>query len=132
MFGHLPYSPHEWALRARAHPDAARFLDASRVLSVAAHTPGSPFPAISRREAAFYFVGINDAEEVRTEVKDTETILSCALHLTFETRWTQAGSSRHRIRTAELPSGMKVELVALAEHFDGLGEREDTGKLVAA
>ncbi len=119
MFSHLSYTPAEWAIRARAHPDAARFADASRVLDLAAHTPGVPFPSLSRTEAAFFFVGITDGKEARAAVAQTETVFRFALRVTFETRRTQVGSSRHYIRTAGLPSGLKVELVALAEHFDG-------------
>jgi hypothetical protein len=124
MFGHLSYTPAEWALRARAHPDAERFQDASRVMDVAAHTPGMPFPSVSRDQAAFFFSGIDDAAEAKAAVRDAETILHCALMVAFTTRRAVYGSSRHVIRTAKLPSGLKVELVALASQM----EPQDAGQ----
>jgi hypothetical protein len=90
-----------------------RYLDAHRILTVAEGV--LPFPQLSRDRATFYFVGL-PADEAPQAVRDAQTVLGYGLNAAFIPRRTRLGSSSHYILTAVLASGMKVELVALAEH----------------
>jgi hypothetical protein len=112
-------TPHEQYLREHLHPDAARITDAQHILE-AARATGLPFPSLSRDRAVFFFVAIADAKTARAERAQAECSLQYALRVPFAPRRTRAGSTEHHILTAVLPSGMKVDLVALAEHIDGV------------
>ena len=105
-----------------------RHIDAHHILVLAEGV--LPFPNLSRDRATFYFVGL-PASESPQAIRDAETVLSYGLGIPFIPRRTKLGSASHYILTAELASGMKVELVALGEHI----KDEDapvTGELVAA
>ena len=92
---------------------------AARAILNIAEASGLPFPKISEDRAVFYFVGAKDADEARRGILNAETVLSDALNTGFATRYPEpVGSTRHVVRTAKLPSGLKVELVALAEHVE--------------
>lgn len=93
---------------------AARYRDAHHILNLAEDT--LPFPKLSEDRATFFFVGL-PADEAPQAVADAQTILSYGLNAAFLPRRTKLGSTAHYILTAVLPSGMKVELVALGEHF---------------
>lgn len=119
--------PEDGATAVTADSRAARYRDAHRILDIAAL--GLPFPAVSQRGATFFFTGAPDAATARRDMRDAEAVLAYALKVTFrDHRPEPIGSTRHLIRKAELPSGMVVELAALAEHIDG----QDARKPVAA
>lgn len=99
-----------------------RYLDAHRILAVAEGI--LPFPSISRDRATFFFVGL-EAGQAPQALKDARTVLSYGLNAAFIPRRTNIGSASHFILTAKLPSGMKIELVALGEHING----DDIGEL---
>ena len=97
---------------------AARFGDAHHILDVAAL--GLPFPALSQRAATFFFTAAPDAATASRDMRDAEAVLAYTFGVTFKDHWPKPiGSTRHFIRRAELPSGMLIELAALAEHIDG-------------
>jgi hypothetical protein len=107
------------------------FRDARLILDIAEVTPGIPFPCISKDRAVFFFVGITHAKEAAEAVADAREILGYALKAAFCPRRTQAGSTRHYVLTAVLPSGLMVEIVALSEHIDSQPAREDARELKA-
>jgi hypothetical protein len=111
---------------------AGWFRDVRRILDITEVTPGLPLPSISRDRAVFFFVGAAHAEDAREAVRLAETILRSALLAVFYPRRTQAGSTRHYILTALLPSGLTVDIVALAEHIDGPEARETKPELAEA
>jgi len=98
---------------------AGWFRDVRRILDIIEVTPGLPLPSICKDRAVFFFVGAAHAEDAREAIRLAEIILQGALLTVFYPRRTQAGSTRHYILTAVLPSGLMVDLVALAEHIDG-------------
>ncbi len=104
--------------------DHARwFADIRRLLDITEVTPGLPLPRIAPERATFFYVGITHAADARESVRTAEMILGYALGVAFiARRTTPAGSSAHYILTAVLPSGLQVDLVGLAEHFDGQDE----------
>ena len=97
---------------------AGWFRDVRRLLDITEVTPGLPLPRIGPDSATYFFVGVAHAKEARADVRQAETILRTAFLVNFAPRWTQAGSTRHYILTAMLPSGLTVDIVALAQHFD--------------
>ena len=94
------------------------FRDVRRILDITEVTPGIPLPHISKDRAVFFFAGICHAEDAVQMLRDAETILGYAFKVTFTPRRTKAGSTEHHILTAMLPSGLMIDLVALAEHID--------------
>ena len=97
---------------------AAVYHDAKRLIDIT-QASGLPFPKISEDRAVFYFVAAQSAGEAQQGMRYAETVLSDALNTGFSTRHPEpVGSTRHVVRTAKLPSGLKVELVALAEHVE--------------
>ena len=92
---------------------------AARAILNIAEASGLPFPKISEDRAVFYFVAAQSAGEAQQGMRYAETVLSDALNTGFAARWPKpVGSTRHFILTATLASGLKVELVALAEHVE--------------
>jgi hypothetical protein len=91
------------------------FADLHKILGLIQVTPGLPRWSLSKDSVAFFFAGLA-ADEAGQAVRDAETVLAYAFGAVFEDRWPKPiGSMRHRVRTAELPSGLKVELVVPAE-----------------
>lgn len=111
---------------------AGWFRDVRAILALVETTPGLPLPSISRDRAVFFFVGITHPVDARQALYRAETILRSGLLAAFYPRRTQAGSTRHYILTAVLPSGLMVDLVALAEHFDGQDAPAEMAGSVAA
>jgi hypothetical protein len=107
------------------------FRDARLILDIAEVTPGIPFPCISSDRATFFFVGCAHAKEAAEAVADAREILGYALKAEFCPRRTQAGSTSHYVLTALLASGLRVEIVALAEHIDGKPARQSAPELAA-
>jgi hypothetical protein len=110
----IGYTPQE--LDLRAHPDTARFDDGRRILAVAKGI--LPFPYISPGLAVFFYAGMPDAEQARAAVEAAAAVLASAFSVRFAPRITLAGGTRHYILGAVLPSGMRLEIAALAGHFD--------------
>ena len=109
------------------HP--GKFEDAIRILQVAQETHGLPFPSIASTAAAFHFTHIVHAEDACKAVVWAETILSFALKAEFDERDVPSiGSAAHYIRSAWLPSGLRVDIVARAGIFAG----QDARKALAA
>jgi hypothetical protein len=117
---------------AGADPDAMRYADAHRVMTIAQATPGIPFPCISRERATIFFVGITDPDEADEAVQDAKVVLAYALKAVFKPRQTVAHNVRHDILTAELPSGLFVDLVGRAQYTGGQDARADAPVLTAA
>lgn len=94
------------------------FGEARRIIDLT-ERHGVPIPSISAARASFNFTGITHAEDAVYMVEQAERLLNEAFRfaIPFFPRWAECGSARHRIRTAVLPSGMQVDLVALAAHF---------------
>ena len=92
----------------------ARWRDAHHILTLAESV--LPFPKLSEDRATFFFVGLPAADAPQA-VADAQAVLSYGLNTAFLPRRTKLGSTSHYILTAVLPSGMKVELVGLGEHF---------------
>jgi hypothetical protein len=112
--------------------DARLYRDLHGILGLVQVTPGLPRWSICEDLAAFFFAGL-PAEEVPQSLRDAETVLSYATGATFETRKPDPiGSTRHFIRTAELPSGLRLELVALAETVNEADYREDVPEMAGA
>lgn len=112
---------------------SGRFADARRILEVAEHNHGTgpdlPFPSICRDLAAFNFTHIIHAKDAAESVARAEMILSYELGVEFEPRPVpRIGSAEHYILEAFMPSGLRVDIVAKAEHMSA---RRDP-KLVAA
>ena len=104
------------------HPAAGRYAVARHLLYLAEHTPGIPFPRIAPGSAALSFTGYDDPAQAR---KDAETVIAYALGITFEDRPVQeAGSTKHHIRSART-NGLRIDLVALAEHIGSPASRQD-------
>ena len=97
---------------------AGYFRDVRAIWDLTESTPGLPIPSIGRDRAVFFFVGLTHRAEARQAMAEAETILRSGLLAAFFPRRTQAGSTRHYILTAVLASGLTVDLVAMAEHFD--------------
>ena len=130
----IGYTPVELEIRrtaAGANPDAARYADAHRVMDVAQATPGIPFPSISRGGETFFFVGITDPDEGAEAVQDAKVVLAYALKAVFKPRQTVAHNVRHDILTAELPSGLFVDLVGRAQYTGGQDAPQDAPELAA-
>lgn len=124
----IGYTPVERDIRARAaaaDPRARLFPDLHKLLDVVQVTPGLPRWSVSHDQAAFFFAGL-PADDVPQAFKDAETVLAYAFGAVFATRKPEpVGSTRHFIRTAELASGLTLELVALAETVNEADYRED-------
>ena len=130
----IGYTPVELDIRHRTpeDPRARLFRDLRKVLDIIQVTPGLPRWSVCEDLAAFFFAGL-PADEAPQAFKDAETVLAYAFGVTFKTRKPKpVGSTVHFIRTAELPSGLTVELVALAEHINEADYREDARKALAA
>ena len=113
------------------HP--GRFADARRILDIAEVTPGLPFPSICATIASFNYTQVTHAQDAAEAVAMAETILSYALKLTFEPAdIAPIGSSDHYVLEAYLPSGLKVAIVAKAQHMREAGQDRSERKLVAA
>lgn len=94
------------------------FREAHQIISLCKHSI-LPIPSLNAARASFSFVTVTHGEDARDMVETAERVLARELELavTFFTHWHECGSARHRIRTAVLPSGMQVDLVAHARHF---------------
>lgn len=126
------FTPAEQDIRreaAGADPDAGRYADAHRIMHLAQEVPGIPFPSICRDRATFFFTALPD-DEAAEAIRTAGTILGYALGVTFEPRRTEAHGVRHDILTAELGSGLKVDLAARAQYAGGQDAREDAPQLV--
>jgi hypothetical protein len=111
----------------------ARFDDAIRILAIAKETSGLPFPQVGRNHAAFHFSGITHDCDAAYAVGFAEAYLSEKLGVTFMPYWPEEkGSTRHYILRAELPSGLMVDIVALARHVYGLGAAGPKPELAVA
>ena len=105
--------------------DARLYRDLHGILGIVQVTPGLPRWSVCEDLAAFFFAGL-PADEVPQAFRDAETVLGYAFGVTFRNRKPEpVGSTAHFIRTAELPSGLTLELVALAEHINEADYRED-------
>ncbi len=105
----------------RANEHAGWFRDVRRIIDITEVTPGLPLPRISGERAAFHYNGITHAKDAAESVAMAETILSYALRLTFEPRTALAGDDTERyILEAFMPSGLAVDIVAKAEHMQGV------------
>ena len=93
-----------------------------------------PIPMLNAARASFSFVTVTHAPDTRSMVEAAEQVLAreFTFIVPFFTRQAEAGSSRHRIRTAVLDSGLHLDLVALAAHFDGEDEAAPVLQAVAA
>lgn len=112
-----------------ADPDAARYADAHAIMRIAEEVPGIPFPHIDRNRAVFFYVGITDSDEAAGEIRTAEQILTFTFGVSFKPRVTVAHDMRHDILTAELRSGLKVDLVARAQYIGGQDARESAPEL---
>jgi hypothetical protein len=120
------------AAPAGTRRDARLYQDLHGILGIVQVTPGLPRWSVCEDLAAFFFAGL-PADDVPQAFRDAETVLAYAFGAVFETRRPEpVGSTRHFIRTAELPSGLKVELVALAGTVNEADYREDAPQLVSA
>lgn len=106
-------------------PDSARYDDAALILKLAKITPGLPFPHVSEYRASFHFTNDRSREQVTRAVETAEAVLAREFGVEFKTDCTKFGSMRHRIRWAELPSGVVLSLVASAIHFDDQDTSDD-------
>ena len=106
------------------HPEghAGWFRDVRAIINITETTPGLPLPRIAPDRAVFLFVGITHRAAAWLAMAEAETILRSGLLAAFFPRRTQIGSAAHYILTAVLPSGLQVDLVAMAEHFDSPAE----------
>lgn len=131
----IGYTPVELDIRRKAaeagppDPDDARYADADRVMAICRITPGIPFPHIWRERATLFFLAVTDPAEAEQAVQDAKVILGYALKVRFEPRQTVAHDVRHGILTAELPSGLFVDLVARAQHIGGQPAPQDAPEL---
>lgn len=105
------------------------FRDMRRILDITEVTPGLPLPRIAPDRAVYFFTGITRAADAAQALRDAETVLADTLDVTFTPRRTRYGSAEHHILSAILPSGLLIDLVALAEHIDADAPRRG---LVAA
>jgi len=117
---------------ATSDPDAARYDDAHRVMAVAQATPGIPFPHIDRNRATLWFLAITDPDEAEQAVQDAAVILGYAFRVRFEPRQTVGYGVKHDILTAELRSGLFVDLVARAQYTGGQDAPQDAAGLEVA
>ncbi len=109
--------------------DARLYQDLHGILGIVQITPGLPRWSVCEDLAAFFFAGL-PADEVPQALRDAETVLAYAFGAVFRNRKPDPiGSTRHFIRTAKLASGLKVELVALAETVNEADYREDAPEL---
>lgn len=94
------------------------FREAHQIISLCKRS-GLPIPSLNAARASFSFVTITHADDTRYAVGDAEKVLAREFTFTvpFYTHWHEAGSARHRIRTAVLDSGLHLDLVAHARHF---------------
>jgi hypothetical protein len=115
MTGNIPAGEDVRRKAGRADPDAARYADAHRVMTVAQATPGMPFPLISRDRATLFFLTPGDEDAAR----DASVIFGYAFAVRFEPRQTVGYGVKHDILTAELRSGLFVDLVARAQYTGG-------------
>jgi len=116
---------------AAADPDARRYADAHRIMHISEVTPGIPFPHIDRDRAVLFYVGITDPDEAAGEIRTAQQILEYAFGVSFKPRQTVAHDMRHDILTAELASGMKIDLVARAQYIGGKDAPVAAPQLVA-
>lgn len=134
MTGNIPAGEDVRREAGRADPDAARYADAHRVMTICQATPGIPFPLISRDRATLFFLGITDPDEAEEAVQDAAAIFgyALALRVRFEPRTTVGYGVRHDILTAELKSGMFVDLVTRAQYTGGQDTPQDAAGLEVA
>ena len=99
-------------------PRAGVFRDIHAIYDLTETVPGLPMPHVGSGRAVFFFVGIIHPADARQALYRAETILRSGLLAAFYPRRTKAGSTEHYILTAVLPSGLMVDLVALAQHID--------------
>lgn len=109
---------------------AARAADLIRIYEITRDTPGLPLPFAGPDRAAFYFIDREPAA-AREAVESAGQVFTRAFGVTFGWHDEQAPNGMNRLFEAELrPSGLKVVLIARAEHMQD--ETEDAGELVAA
>ena len=102
---------------------AGWFRDARRLLDITEVTPGLPLPSIGSAVAAFNFTHITHAKDAAEAVALAETVLGYALHAEFARKETpRVGSAEHYVLEAFMPSGLRVAIVAKAEHMSARRE----------
>jgi len=122
----IGYTPVEEDLRARRAAEsaapatgrAARYADAHKLLNLAERTPGLPFPRITEDCATFHFI-LDDAARARVGLRLAELNLTILLRTDFTPRRVAGPDGAYHVLGAVLPSGMRVDLTALAVHIDG-------------
>lgn len=112
-------------------PDhAARAADLIRIYEITRDTPALPLPFAGPDRAAFYFID-REPGGARQDVETAKQIFIRAFGVTFGWHDEQAPNGMNRLYEAELrPSGLKVVLIARAEHMQD--DTEDARELVAA
>ena len=106
-------------MNGTADPGHTGFWQEVRLIwKLAEFTPGLPVPTISATRAVFDYRSVVHAEDAAEDVALAETILGCALNLTFAPRTAMAGDDTLRyILEAFMPSGLAVAIVAKADHM---------------
>ena len=107
-----------------APPEHAKwFKDVHRLVDITEVTPGLPLPSIGSAVAAFNFTHITHAKDAAEAVALAETVLGYALHAEFARKETpRVGSAEHYVLEAFMPSGLRVAIVAKAEHMSARRE----------
>ena len=114
--------------RAAEDPRAAWLADARRILNLAEQYPGMPLPRITPARAYPIFTDIPDPAVASDAVAAAQRAFTLRFRCEFEPRRTWDGQRERHILTAALPSGLKLDLVAL----DVLFAPQDARKPVAA
>jgi len=110
---------------------AARYADAHKLLNLAERTPGLPFPRVTEDCVTFHFI-LDDAVSARVGLRLAELNLAILLRTDFTPRRVTGPDGAYHVLGAVLPSGMRVDLTALAVHIDGNDEPERELEDVAA
>ena len=107
-------APPETGQAATTDDPRARWLaDARRVLGIAEQYPGMPLPRITPGRAYLIFTDIPDADAASDAVAATQRAFTLRFRCEFAPRRTWDGQRERHILTAEMPGGLKVDLVAL-------------------
>lgn len=97
--------------------DAARAADLIRIYRVALKSPVLSLPFSGPDRSAFYFTD-REPGAVRQDVETAKQAFAEGLGATFgDPHDEQAPNGINRLHEAELPSGLKVVLIARAEHM---------------
>lgn len=108
---------------------AARAADLIRIYEITRDTPGLPLPFSGPDRSAFYFID-REPGGARQDVETAKQIFTRAFGVTFGWHDEQAPNGMNRLYEAGLPSGLKVVLIARAEHMQD--DTEGAGELVVA